>query len=914
MFEGYKESTASGFRSDTLDVRTTTSSYDVNGNLIGINGNGDGQVAKSFINDTNGIILQQSTGNDVNAPSSLTRQIVSNGQVWGSYGFAQPSAALATPAGYFNNLPPGMVISATQFDASFQPINSGYPSASVGSYLVQTGDTLQSIAQSAYGDRQLWFVIAQANGLMSDADLKVGHSLTIPSRVGSVHNTADTFKPYDPSELIGDTTPTLPVPQNDDDGCGFLGQLIMIIVAVVVTVATGGIGGAILGSVASQVVGNVLGVVDGFSWKSVALAAITAGVGQGVDAAFGGAASGIGDTILRAVVKNAITQGIGVATGLQDSFDWRGVAAAGIGAGVGFKVGELIGDKFGNGVGGQIAKSTVTGFASGLASAAVRGGKISVGAIAADAFGNALGGYLGEQLKPQPMSTAGSDKYSAEEQQADARRENNRFSSAFYVNSVADEVQVTPAPMPLYEGDENGHLAIALPQYEGGHGHGDGSSRNPMYSLGGGSDSGLRLGGGLGLSHGGIRVNQVDSTAAITEEDAVGGLNDRNGLDLQSDQVTGGSNPSNPDRTVKVRSGQTLSGIAGTNDSDTLDRIAQYNGLRSRHEVRAGATLIIPSADVLAGVEVSGSVSQRGAAGGVYYANRQAQADAQMRSDAAARATNPDYGNEGRNNPGYVGSSGGASTSAGTSGQQQTLTGNYDSVVGQTWNAFKAQTRVNLDEVAVAGGGNGITMLASGIYAASEVGYGLIDAGLALGRVGANTYDSFKGGTLQNDFQQNVGKPLLNFAEGMLQADHVRVSVGAKLTKDGEPTGEDVKVMLGTDRVGLQYKNTKVDPDSFGIQNKGKSPLDSVVRTTYRWGDDGPTTEMMLEKNFPTPLKLDRTIGGVPLNLELVPGARQNISGNRIITPSLNLDLNVGKTQAVPFGFKFSIEMRKSGS
>ena len=153
LFEGYKESTASGFRSDTLDVRTTTSSYDINGNLIGINGNGDGQVAKSFINDTNGIIVQQSTGNDANAPTS--RQIVSNGQVWGSYGFAQPSAALATPAGYFNNLPPGMVISATQFDASFQPINSGYPPASVGSYLVQTGDTLQSIAQSAYGDRQL---------------------------------------------------------------------------------------------------------------------------------------------------------------------------------------------------------------------------------------------------------------------------------------------------------------------------------------------------------------------------------------------------------------------------------------------------------------------------------------------------------------------------------------------------------------------------------------------------------------------------------------------------------------------------------------------------------------------------------------------------------------------------------------
>jgi LysM domain len=134
-------------------------------------------------------------------------------------------------------LPLRLLLNAGNYDASFQPINSGYPSASVGNYLVQTGDTLQSIAQSAYGDRQLWFVIAQANGVMSDADLKVGHSLIIPSKVGSVHNTSDTFKPYNPSELIGDTTPTLPVPPPpDDDDCGGLGELIMAVVAVVVAI------------------------------------------------------------------------------------------------------------------------------------------------------------------------------------------------------------------------------------------------------------------------------------------------------------------------------------------------------------------------------------------------------------------------------------------------------------------------------------------------------------------------------------------------------------------------------------------------------------------------------------------------------------------------------------------------------
>ena len=405
-------------------------------------------MARSFINDTNGIILQQSSG-DANAPTSITRQIVANGQVFGSYGFAQPSGTHTNPAINFNNLPPGMVLSASTYDASFQPINSGYPSASVGSYLVQTGDTLQAIAQSAYGDRQLWFVIAQANRLMSDADLKVGMSLIIPSKVGSVHNTSDTFKPYNPGELIGDTAPTLPVPQNDDDECGGLGQLIMIVVAVVVTYFTAGAtsgffagafgatGGAIAtgavaaaaGSIASQLVGNALGIVDGFSWKAVALAAIAGGVGGGVDAAFG-----LGDTVLRAVIKNAVTQGIGVATGLQDSFDWRGVAAAGIDAGVGYgitdsimgaeqagpvrpgetlpRIGGLVQD-WGSGAGARFAGAALVGLAAGTAASLARGGRVNITQMATDVFGNLVGSSLANAMQPAAPAPQGVGPYSS---------------------------------------------------------------------------------------------------------------------------------------------------------------------------------------------------------------------------------------------------------------------------------------------------------------------------------------------------------------------------------------------------------------------------------------------------------------------------------------------------------------------
>jgi hypothetical protein len=90
-------------------------------------------------------------------------------------------------------------------------------------------------------------------------------------------------------------------------------------------------------------------------------------------------------------------------------------------------------------------------------------------------------------------------------------------------------------------------------------------------------------------------------------------------------------------RTVKVKEGGTLSGSVGISDPDKLDRIAQYNGLRSRHEVRAGQSIVIPSDEVLAGIDVSDSVSRRGSAGAAYYAKR--QADAAQAAESANEMT-----------------------------------------------------------------------------------------------------------------------------------------------------------------------------------------------------------------------------------------------------------------------------------
>jgi hypothetical protein len=84
------------------------------------------------------------------------------------------------------------------------------------------------------------------------------------------------------------------------------------------------------------------GIQDKFSWKNVALSALSAGVGAGVGQIAGIAAKGFAAGAARGALGNAITQGVSVVTGLQDKFDWTGVA---VGAVVGGTV-SAVGSRF----------------------------------------------------------------------------------------------------------------------------------------------------------------------------------------------------------------------------------------------------------------------------------------------------------------------------------------------------------------------------------------------------------------------------------------------------------------------------------------------------------------------------------------------------------------------------------------
>lgn len=153
-----------------------------------------------------------------------------------------------------------------------------------------------------------------------------------------------------------------------------------------------------VGSIASQIAGNMLGVQDGFSWKSVALSGLSAGVSAGVAQTLGQAGGLLeGNSwqmvAARAATANALTQGIGVLTGLQPSFDWRGVAASAVGAGVGQAIAPELGKTFGwafenSPNAAMFATRLTTGLVAGTAAAVMRGGKVVVQQVATDAFGN----------------------------------------------------------------------------------------------------------------------------------------------------------------------------------------------------------------------------------------------------------------------------------------------------------------------------------------------------------------------------------------------------------------------------------------------------------------------------------------------------------------------------------------------
>jgi YD repeat-containing protein len=390
--------------------KSTTSDYDVNGNRYIIH-NGNTGVDTHLFYDTSGHVLQKVDG------TVETFSLIVNDQVLG----VEDKQA--------NNV----------MGMTYTSLSSQAPTDAPSIYTVQADtETLQTIAKSLWGDGSLWYVIADANGMTAPGPLQVGQTLRVPTRVTTVHNTSDTFKPYSASDAIGDVTP-LPVPSNSHGGCGTIGTIIAVVIAAVVTVYTAGaaagwlagaapsvfgataagaaaagaaavpnalalaVGGAIggaAGSAASQSFSIAAGLQSGFDWHGVARSAIGGAVSGAVNGAklFDGMDETWQTAAARAAVSSTISQGINIATGLQHGFDWRAVATSSAGAGVGAQVDgtKLPFGGFGNAVASR--------FAGGMTTSLLSGGKVDVAMVAADAFGNVLGNSLAENTQSTPAA------------------------------------------------------------------------------------------------------------------------------------------------------------------------------------------------------------------------------------------------------------------------------------------------------------------------------------------------------------------------------------------------------------------------------------------------------------------------------------------------------------------------------
>ena len=117
------------------------------------------------------------------------------------------------------------------------------------------------VALQVYGDASLWYLIADANAITSPnarageqgSQLHIGQRLNIPPAAkGQQHHTNATHKVLNGSDMIGNTSATIPLPPappapKKHSPWRILGQIAVAIIATVATVYSAGLIGAALG-------------------------------------------------------------------------------------------------------------------------------------------------------------------------------------------------------------------------------------------------------------------------------------------------------------------------------------------------------------------------------------------------------------------------------------------------------------------------------------------------------------------------------------------------------------------------------------------------------------------------------------------------------------------------------------------
>ena len=249
-----------GPASTTPSGGSTSYTYNADQQLIQFTDSQQAANNRAFLNNANGQVLTVALGTDgkYGLTGSTTTTYGSDPGASARFGAALMAGNAffqASNAQYFFYDADGKSVGTfgalagkltANFDVNFTPISQQYPAQEPPQYVVQTGDSLASIAARVYGDASLWYIIAQANGLTGDGPgdaPSAGTALTLPNVVVALPNSAQSFKPFSISQALGDTTPyqAPPPPPQSGGNCGVLGTIFAAIVTAVATYFSWGI-------------------------------------------------------------------------------------------------------------------------------------------------------------------------------------------------------------------------------------------------------------------------------------------------------------------------------------------------------------------------------------------------------------------------------------------------------------------------------------------------------------------------------------------------------------------------------------------------------------------------------------------------------------------------------------------------
>lgn len=393
--DSYLERGVYGYSNDSnFKASNTSSSYDAWGRRIAIaeqtpNQDVDDRV-RYFAYDGEGNILRRREGRLVNGVFHQGTEEIGQTQIYAYVG--------------------GQQVASGKYNGELDIIGrlTAYDASETGSFRVTVlaGDTLRSIAQRVYGNANLWYLLAEANAV-SDDGLVEGTTLVVPNATVSA-NDSSTFKPFNPNDAIGNTSPTLPYIQPPPKKhCGGLAMVLMIVVAVVVTVYTAGAAAGLLGVTGTTAAGTAAGA-GALGASALAGSAVGTVASLGTVAGSFAAAAGVGTTLAvsaaaGAFVGSVASQVVGKALGVVDSFSLRGAVASGLTAGITAGIGSQFGPMsqlIDNGKWGSVAASAALTSAGGYVANRIAGVDTSFSwrGIAASAVSTVISSKINQKL------------------------------------------------------------------------------------------------------------------------------------------------------------------------------------------------------------------------------------------------------------------------------------------------------------------------------------------------------------------------------------------------------------------------------------------------------------------------------------------------------------------------------------